>query len=248
MNKVAGAIGSLVTFGCLDPIVKASVLLVEDDVALAGLLKEYLGKKEFEVAIEVDGLAAVERILGGSFDCVILDITLPGIDGLEVCRRVRDTYFGPVLMLTARGTEADEVLGLETGADDYLAKPMQPLVLVARLRALLRRSRITQHRQDRIEVGSLIIDATARAVSLGDRNIRFTTSEYDLLFLLAQRPGEVLSRAELHEQLRGIAYDGLDRSIDLTVARIRKKLGDTARNAKHIQSVHGVGYRLATDS
>ena len=227
---------------------KSTVLVVEDDMRLAKLIQEYLTKHEFMVSLESDGLAAVDKILRGGFDCVILDINLPSIDGLEVCRQIREHYLGPVLMLTARGTEADEVLGLETGADDYLAKPMQPRRLVARLNALLRRTRTTNYQQDQIQIGSLNIEVATRLVYVDGRALKLTASEFDLLYLIAQKPGQVCSRATLHEQLRDIPYDGLDRSIDLTIARIRKKLGDSARHPRFIQSIHGVGYKLAIDS
>lgn len=224
----------------------SSVLIVEDDVTLANLIEEYLTKNDFRVDVVHDGLNAVERILGQSFDCVILDLNLPGLDGLEVCKRIRNSFAGAILMLTARGSEGDEVIGLENGADDYLAKPLQPMRLVARIRALLRRTKATSD-QRRLEVGMLLIDSSDRTVLLGDRDVRLTTSEFDLLFLLAARAGEAVTRSELHQQLRGIPYDGQDRSIDLTIARIRRKLRDPARQSKFIQSVHAIGYRLLVD-
>ena len=229
-----------------DTSLTSSVLIVEDDVALANLIHEYLTKNDFRVDVVHDGLVAVDRILAERFDCVILDLNLPGLDGMDVCQRVRHQFSGAILMLTARGSEGEEVVGLENGADDYLTKPLQPVRLVARIRALLRRTKSVEVNRH-IKIGQLLINTLNRTVTLDDRDVRLTTSEFDLLCLLATRAGETVARSELHEQLRGIPYDGLDRSIDLTIARIRKKLRDPARQAKFIQSVHATGYRLMVD-
>ena len=159
---------------------------------------------------------------------VVLDIGLPGIDGISICRTVRDDFEGPILILTARGDEIDEVVALEVGADDYMSKPVGPHALLARLRVHLRRAGQsgTEATTTRISVDDLLIDTTNRSVSIGDHNIDLTTAEFDLLWLLAKNAGKVIPRDELYQELHGVRYDGLDRSIDLRVSRLRKKIGD----------------------
>jgi two-component system, OmpR family, response regulator RstA len=232
------------------------ILLVEDDDKLSQLIKDFLETTgEFHVSIESRGDRAPERILGENPDLVILDVMLPGLDGLGVCKRVRDRYAGPILMLTALGDEVDEIVGLEVGADDYVAKPASPRKLLARVRTLLRRTQrggdaaegpaATARTDQRLELGDLVVDATSRAVTVGGALLELTTAEFDLLWLLARHAGETLSRDRIYEELRGIEWDGLDRSIDLRVARLRRKLGDDAAHPRRIKSVRGVGYLLA---
>ena len=235
----------------------ARILIVEDDEKLAQLVREFLESNGYDVLLEVRGDRAVGRILGERPDLVLLDLMLPGKDGLTICREIRERYDGVILMLTARGDEVDEVIGLELGADDYVAKPVRPRVLLARIKSLLRRSERSQSSQEepnegdkggdaqRLEVGGLQIDARTRNASLGGRTLQLTTAEFDLLFFLAERAGEVVSREAIYVELRGIEYDGLDRSIDLRVARLRRKLGDDAKQPQLIKSVRGAGYLLA---
>ena len=227
------------------------ILLVEDDARLAQLVKEYLEASDaFDVAIEGRGDTAVERIVAEQPDLVILDVMLPGLDGLSVCRRVRDRFPGPILMLTALGDEVDEVVGLELGADDYVAKPASPRKVLARVRSLLRRA---PSREDLpaggaeavITLGELVVDPGRRVAGLGGRDLDLTTAEFDLLWLLARHAGETIEREAIYRELRGIEWDGLDRSIDLRVLRLRKKLGDDAAHPRFIKSVRGVGYLLA---
>ena len=233
----------------------ARILLVEDDERLSELVAEYLGEHGFEITQEFRGDTAVARILKDRPDLVILDLMLPGLDGLSVCRQIRPEYRGGVLMLTARGDEIDEVVGLELGADDYLAKPVKPRLLLARVQSILRRlARVadggaaTGDDDDlRVIVGDLVIDPGARTVTLAGENIPLTTAEFELLLYLAQRAGEVVSREEIYRELRGIEYDGLDRSMDLRVARVRKKLGEDAEDPRILKSVRGVGYLLARE-
>ncbi len=228
-----------------------TILLVEDDARLAQLVKDYLEASDaFAVSIEGRGDRAVDRIVAEQPDLVILDVMLPGVDGLTVCKRVRDRYAGPILMLTALGDEVDEVVGLELGADDYVAKPASPRKVLARVRTLLRRAApsagaATAGPNPVITVGELVVDPGRRAASLAGRELELTTAEFDLLHLLAQRVGETLEREAIYRQLRGIEWDGLDRSIDLRVLRLRKKLGDDAAHPRFIKSVRGVGYLLA---
>ncbi|WP_394837485.1 response regulator [Pendulispora rubella] len=224
------------------------LLLVEDDPRLAELVRAHLTEHGFEVEVVERGDVAIERIRAAPPDAVLLDIGLPGQDGLSVCRAVRPDYAGVIVMLTARGDEIDEVLGLELGADDYVAKPVKPRVLVARLRANLRRvaeKRTGEKAHERLVVGELSIDPGRRAVTYRGADVPVSTSEFDLLEILARRAGHVVPREELLGQARGIRYDGLNRSIDLRISRLRRKLGDDPDRPTLIVSVRGVGYMLA---
>lgn len=225
------------------------ILIVEDDERLAGLTQDYLRRNGLDVAIETDGKRAIRRIVAEQPDLVVLDIMLPGSDGLTVCREVRPNYHHPILMLTARTDDMDQVLGLEMGADDYVAKPVQPRVLLARIRALLRRSdhAPTEDAPSRLEFGDLIIDNGGRSVMLASEPIDFTSAEYDLLWLLASNAGRILSREDIFERLRGIEYDGQDRSIDVRISRIRPKIGDDPENPKRIKTVRSKGYLFVKD-
>jgi len=226
------------------------VLLVEDDAALASMVAEFLSTHGFEVSIEGRGDAAVDRIIQENADVVILDINLPGLDGISVCRAVRSRYHGPIIMLTARGDEVDEVVGLEVGADDYMAKPVRPRALLARLRTHLRRATPPAEQNARsrpIQVGSLVIDAARRSVELDGVSLETTTAEFDLLHFLAQNAGCPVSRNDIYKHIHGMKYDGIDRSIDLRISRLRKKLGDDPARPRRIKSVRGVGYILAVE-
>lgn len=220
------------------------ILIVDDDERLATLTQDYLRKNGLEVAIETDGAAAIGRIINEQPDLVVLDVMLPGSDGLTVCREVRPHYHHPILMLTARTDDMDQVLGLEMGADDYVAKPAQPRVLLARIRSLLRRSDFSPNEEapHRLEFGDLVIDNGGRSVTLGGELVDFTSAEYDLLWLLASNAGRILSREDIFERLRGIEYDGQDRSIDVRISRIRPKIGDDPENPKRIKTVRSKGY------
>lgn len=230
---------------------KPRILLVEDDLKLAALVKEYLESDQFEVDVESRGDTAANRILTDKHDLVILDVMLPGLDGFEVCKRVRPDFDGPILMLTARSEEVDEVIGLETGADDYMSKPVRPRLLLARMRTLLRRVQLNEtpgtisEECALIELTDLQIDATQRSVLLKGHPIYLTTAEFDLLWFLAQRPGEVVTRDQIFEKVIGMPYDGLDRSADLRITRLRKKLGDDGKQPSRIKSIRSVGYLLA---
>lgn len=226
------------------------VLIVEDDERLASLTQEYLIRNGLEVGVEMDGNRAIRRIIEDQPDMVVLDLMLPGADGLSVCREVRAQGFQqPILMLTARTEDMDQVLGLEMGADDYVAKPVQPRVLLARIRALMRRSDKTMDDlPQRLDFGELIIDNGARAVILNGETIEFTSAEYDLLWLLASNAGRILSREDIFERLRGIEYDGQDRSIDVRISRIRPKIGDDPENPRRIKTVRSKGYLFVKES
>ncbi|MBN1337150.1 MAG: winged helix-turn-helix domain-containing protein [Deltaproteobacteria bacterium] len=230
------------------------ILLVEDDLRLARLMQEYLqASDELDVRVETRGDRAVDRILDELPDLVILDLMLPGLDGLSVCKQVRERYPGPILMLSALGDEVDEVVGLELGADDYVAKPASPRLVLARVRTLLRRinpesqspGRAPTSSETAVELGDLVVDPGRRAALLNGEELDLTTAEFDLLWLLARHAGEPLDREAIYRELKGTDWDGLDRSIDLRILRLRKKLGDDARNPRRIKSVRGVGYLLA---
>ena len=222
------------------------ILLVEDDERLADLTAEYLRRNDLDVAIEGRGDNAETRILAERPDLVILDVMLPGKDGFEVCRAVRPHYRGVILMLTARDEDFDQILGLEMGADDYIAKPVQPRLLLARIKALLRRAPGIAEAgpastEERI-FGQFRISQATRTATLAGQAIDLTTAEFDLLWLLACHAGNVLSRDDLLQELRGIGFDGLDRSIDARISRLRKKLNDDPENPTRIKTVRGKGY------
>jgi len=236
------------------------ILIVEDDAKLAELVREFLEANGFEVQVEPRGDHAVARIIKDAPHLVVLDLMLPGLDGLSVCKEVRPAYEGAILMLTARGDEVDEVVGLEVGADDYMAKPVRPGLLLARINTLLRRI-VTPSagavddgpgaaavRPQRVQIGPLVVDPAVREVSMEGQQVELTTAEFDLLYYLARHPGEVLTRERIYAELRGIEYDGLDRSMDLRIARLRKKLGDDGKQPRIIKSVRGAGYLLAVSS
>ena len=229
---------------------KQRLFLVEDDRELAAMVADFLTANGFDVVVEHDGKVALSRIQSELFDVIVLDIGLPGMDGISICRTVRADYEGPILILTARGDEIDEVVALEVGADDYMSKPVRPHALLARLRVHLRRA--GQSGSDtastRITVDGLVIDTTNRSVSIEGVSVDLTTAEFDLLWLLAKNAGKVIPRDELYQQLHGVRYDGLDRSIDLRVSRLRKKIGDDPVQPQRIKSVRSVGYLLATQS
>ena len=225
------------------------ILIVEDDERLATLTKDYLESNGLKVSVEGDGSRAIERIKTEQPDLVVLDLMLPGEDGLAVCRIVRPYYKGPILMLTARTEDLDQVLGLEMGADDYVAKPVRPRVLLARIRALLRRVKDAPEEQEletssenRLTFGNLVVDSAMREALLDGQSIDLTSAEFDLLWLLSSSAGRVLTREEIFHQLRGIEYDGQDRSIDVRVSRIRPKVGDDPMNPKRIKTVRSKGY------
>ncbi len=236
--------------------INPKVIIVEDDERLASLTAEYLQSNGLDVEVIGDGSEAIPAIINKQPDLVVLDLMLPGADGLEVCKAVRDKYSKPILMLTARTDDVDQVLGLEMGADDYVAKPVKPRVLLARIRALLRRTDGQEENggsvedngnSNRLEFGDLVIDNSAREVWLNEEPVDLTSAEYDLLWLLASNAGTILSREEIFERLRGIQYDGQDRSIDVRVSRIRPKVGDDPMNPRRIKTVRSKGYLFVKD-
>jgi len=236
------------------------ILIVEDDERLADLTKEYLESNGLVVSVEANGSHAVERITTERPDLVVLDLMLPGEDGLSICRKVRPSYNGPILMLTARTDDLDQVLGLEMGADDYMSKPVRPRVLLARIRALLRRIKDNDNATDgsadangaggpsRLTFKNLVVDSSMREAWLDEESIDLTSAEFDLLWLLSSNAGNVLSREEIFTALRGIEYDGQDRSIDVRVSRIRPKIGDDPVHPRRIKTVRSKGYLFVKEA
>ncbi|BFO02747.1 response regulator transcription factor [Pseudomonas guariconensis] len=218
------------------------ILIVEDDQRLAELTAEYLQANGYEVAVEGVGGRAARRIIDSQPDLVILDLMLPGEDGLSICRRVRGQYAGPILMLTARSDELDQVQGLDMGADDYVCKPVRPRLLLARITALLRRSEAPQSKRQELQFGALRIDSRVREAWLGEQAIELTGAEFDLLWLLSSNAGRVLSREEIFTSLRGVGYDGQDRSIDVRISKIRPKIGDDPIHPRLIKTLRSKGY------
>ncbi|WP_028534663.1 winged helix-turn-helix domain-containing protein [Paludibacterium yongneupense] len=219
------------------------ILLVEDDKRLADLVIAYLRKQGYEVSLHMRGDTAEEAILSLRPDLVILDVMLPGKEGFEVCRDVRARYGGRILIVTARDEDVDEILGLELGADDFLAKPVEPRRLLARIRALLRRGQgEDEGTPGTLTFGTFSISQTTREAQLASSALELTTAEFDLLWLLASHAGSILSRDEIMENLRGIGFDGCDRSIDARISRLRKKLQDDPEAPKRVKTVRGKGY------
>ncbi|BCS94429.1 DNA-binding response regulator [Desulfoluna limicola] len=230
------------------------ILLVEDDLPLAGLIREYLMQNGYSVEVVSAGDEAVPVIVESRPDLVILDLMLPGLDGLSVCREVRPHYPGPILMLTAREDDMDQVAGLEMGADDYVKKPVEPRVLLARIRALFRRAEVPAKGREELNAardlcfGDLSINVSTRVVRLGGDVVNLSTTEFDTLWVLASRHGEVLSRDDLSHELKGREYDGFDRSIDICISRLRRKLEVNPEKPERIKTVWGSGYLFVPDA
>ncbi|HEX2957811.1 MAG TPA: response regulator transcription factor [Chitinispirillaceae bacterium] len=218
------------------------ILVIDDDTELTSLLHDYLGNNGFVVSAvdhPEDGLALIEKEMP---DAIILDIMLPDMDGFTVCKEIRKKYTVPILMLTAKGDVQDRIVGLEIGADDYLAKPFEPRELVARLRSILRRLSDGNADEHIGRFGDLVIDFAARNARIGDTDANLTTNEYLLLEHLVHNKGRVLDRNQLVDYLRGIDWESSNRSIDMLISRIRQKLNDDSRHPLYIRTVTGTGY------
>ncbi len=231
---------------------QVKLLLVEDDVRLAELIADYIGRNGFQVTVEHRGDQAVTNFQAANTDIIILDLMLPGMDGLQVCQQVRTQFTGPILILTAKNSDLDHVMGLELGADDFVTKPIEPPVLLARLRALLRRSQQTTtnvlEQLSELSFGQLALNRKAQQVTLQQKNIDLTTQEFSLLWLLAENAGAVLSRDLIFTKMRGIEYDGFDRSVDVRISQLRKKLGDHGEQPSRLKTVWGKGYLFVANA
>jgi len=225
-----------------------SILLVEDDLRLAELVSRYLANHGFNMTIVSHGDEVVERVQSDNPDLVILDLGLPGEDGLSICKRLRPAYTAPILILTARDNDIDHVLGLELGADDYVIKPVEPRVLLARIGALLRRSKPPAVAGKTLVFGRLLINVVSRVVKWDGRSMTLSRNEFDLLVHLANHAGEIQSREVLFKSLYNRDYDGLDRMLDIRISRLRKKLGDDADNPERIKTIWGQGYLFVPDA
>jgi two-component system phosphate regulon response regulator OmpR len=219
------------------------ILLIEDDSRLAAMVSEYLGGAGYRVSVAAAGGAGLRMLEREPFDALVLDLSLPDIDGLEVCRRLRAKHDIPVLMLTARGDAADRIVGLELGADDYLPKPFEPRELLARLRAILRRSQVKA--KSLLHFGRLEIDRDARAVRVDGSEKSVTSYQFALLVALAENAGRVLSREALMDLARGEPLEAFDRSIDVHVSRLRAAIEDDPKKPRRIITVRGAGYVFA---
>jgi DNA-binding response OmpR family regulator len=222
-----------------------TVLVVEDEIEIARVVRDYLRNAGFEVIVVGDGGSAVASVRSARPDLLVLDLGLPGRDGLDVAREIRRWSDTPIVMLTARGDETDRVVGLEIGADDYVVKPFSPKELVARVRAVLRRTRTAARGDEIVRAGDVEIDTAKMRVSVGDTQVDLTPTEFQLLATLAREPGRVFTRSQLLDAVHGVAIESYERAIDAHVKNIRRKLEPTPGSPRYVVTVHGVGYRFA---
>jgi len=216
---------------------------------LSELVSRYLETNGFRVTVTNRGDQVIDRVMRSPPDLVILDLGLPGQDGFSVCRQLRPNYENPILILTARDNDGDHVLGLELGADDYVIKPVEPRVLMARIHALLRRSKSRTRTESRVmRFGRLQINVAARSATIDGQAIALSSNEFDLLSFLAARAGEVQSRETIFQQLYRREYDGMDRMLDVRISHLRKKLGEDAESSERIKTIWGQGYLFAPDA
>jgi two-component system alkaline phosphatase synthesis response regulator PhoP len=222
-----------------------TILVVDDELKITRLLRDYLQQAGFRVVTSSDGPGALASARTERPDLIVLDLGLPGLDGLDVTRTLRKSSDVPIIMLTARAEEADRIVGLELGADDYLVKPFSPKELVARVRAVLRRVDASVEAPDLVRTGDLEIDTTRRTVSLNGRAIDLTATEFELLLHFARSPGRVFTRSQLLDALHGVAFESYERAIDAHIKNLRRKLESDPANPTHLLTVYGVGYKYA---
>jgi DNA-binding response OmpR family regulator len=220
----------------------ARILLADDDIELGDMLTEYLGKEGFEVDVAHDGDTALSKALANPYDLLILDVMMPNRNGFDVLRELRARSLLPVLMLTARGDNVDSVVGLELGADDYLAKPSNPRVMVARIRAILRRAEAHNERSGQIALDDIVMYTGSRTVMCGNIPISMTSTEFSVLDILLREAGNIVTKAILSERALGRKLSRYDRSLDMHVSNLRKKLGPLSDGQERIKTVRGVGY------
>lgn len=227
------------------------ILLVEDDRDISHLVKLHLEDEDYSVDISTDGNEGLEKAQGKDYDLIILDLMLPGVDGLEICRRLRsETDYVPILMLTAKSSEIDRIVGLELGADDYLTKPFSVRELVARVKAIFRRvnavnTNTGEEDNPRISLGEIVIETDKRKVTLAGKKIVLTAKEYDLLYHFASHPGRVYTRAQLLDQVWGYGYEGYEHTVNSHINRLRGKIEADPAKPEYVLTVWGVGYRFA---
>ena len=224
------------------------ILVVDDEPKIIQLTQDYLENAGFSVMSAGDGDRALAVIHGEQPDLVILDLGLPGMDGLDVCRSIRKTSNLPIIMLTARDEEADKLVGLELGADDYITKPFSPKELVARVRSVLRRSELAQELREVIHVGDVTLDLPRMRVTVGGDEIELTATEFQLLQALTSQPGRIFTRAQLLDAVHGVAIESYERAIDAHIKNIRRKLEPVPHEPRYIQTVYGVGYRFSDEA
>lgn len=224
-----------------------SVLVIDDDPGLSGLLAEYLGGRGLRVLTACSGADGLERLAGGGVDIVVLDVMMPGMDGFDVLREIRRQGPMPVIMLTARGEDLDRIIGLELGADDYLSKPFNPRELLARIHAVLRRTQAAPEADGAITAAGVRVDPARREASLDGARLDLTTTEFDILRALVAAAGRVIPRERLMELARGEEWAAYERSVDVHVSHLRKKLGDDPRRPLIIKTIRGVGYLVPRD-
>lgn len=225
----------------------SKILIIDDDRELGEMLKEFLAPDHLDVSARLSGEDGLQALQDETWDLLILDIMLPGMNGIEVLKQIRQDSDIPVIMLTARGDDVDRILGLEFGADDYLSKPFNPRELLARIKAIMRRSRADEKRSKALTVGSLELDVGSRRVSAGGESIRLTGTEFELLRCLAETPGKVVPKEQLTQQVLGRRHMPYDRSIDTHVSNVRGKLSSAGVDNPSIRSQRGVGYLLLLD-
>jgi DNA-binding response OmpR family regulator len=223
------------------------VLVVDDEPKIVEVVGDYLRTAGFSVTTAADGQSAVASARARPPDLVVLDLGLPGLDGLDVTRELRRAGPVPIIMLTARGEETDRVLGLELGADDYVVKPFSPRELLARVRAVLRRTEDRQTSRERFVVGDVAVDTCRREVTVNDRVIELTATEFDRLVTLTRQPGRVFTRAQLLGAIHGVVVDSYERTVDAHIKNIRRKLEPDPHRPRYLVTVHSVGYRFADD-
>ena len=221
------------------------ILVVDDELEIVKVVRAYLEQGGFRVLTATDGQLALAAFRHEQPDLIILDLSLPKLDGLDVCRAIRRESNVPIIMLTARVEETDRLIGLEIGADDYIVKPFSPREVVARVRTVLRRSAPPLEQPHLITAGTLVIDPDKHEVRLGDGLLDLTPSEFNLLLVMAAHPGRAYSRMELLDAVQGEAYEGYERTIDVHIKNLRHKLGDDPRNPTYILTVYGVGYKFS---
>jgi DNA-binding response OmpR family regulator len=228
---------------------KTKILVIDDDRKIVDLVRAYLEKDGYQVLAAYDGLQALELARQKRADLIVLDLLLPGMDGLDVCRVLRGEGDNvPIIMLTAKTTEADKLIGLDLGADDYVTKPFSPRELLARVRAVLRRVGEDEHEgPPEVRFGDLLVDFVRHQVRVGGEPVRLTPTEFKLLEVLTRKPGKAFSRLELLDRVFGYDFEGFERTVDVHVMNLRKKIEPDRKNPTYIKTVYGVGYKFAED-